>query len=62
MVYTMGMSRSSKKRAFDPIVIDEEHGLVFDSEQDLYSHFEKEIQVLEREFFTLRSTNDIEEY
>ncbi|MBX3022037.1 MAG: peptidase [Bdellovibrionales bacterium] len=55
------MSRSSKKRVLEPIVIDEEHGLVFESEQDLYSHFEKEIQVLEREFFGLRSTNDIEE-
>lgn len=46
----------------DPIVIDEEHGLVFESETDLYSHFEEEIQVLEHEFFKLRSNNDIEEY
>jgi hypothetical protein len=46
----------------DPIVIDEEHGLVFESEQDLYSHFESEIQILEREFFTLRKPEDIDEY
>lgn len=57
----MGMSRTSKKRSLDRIVIDEEHGLVFDSEQDLYAHFEREIQVLEREFFTLRRDADINE-
>ena len=57
----MGMTRSSKKQAVDAIVIDEAHGLIFDSEQDLYSHFEKEIQVLEREFFSLRTEADIRE-
>ncbi len=56
----MSMSRSSRKK--DPIIIDEEHGLVFDSEQELYSHFEKEIQVLEKEFFSLRKRTDIQEY
>lgn len=55
------MSRSPRKKELEPIVIDEEHGLVFDSEQDLYSHFEKEIQVLEKEFFTLRGQEDISE-
>lgn len=58
----MGMSRTSRKRALDPIIIDEAHGLVFDSEQDLYSHFEKEIQVLEKEFFKLRGDADINEF
>lgn len=58
----MSMSRSSKKRAVDHIVIDEEHGLIFDSEQELYSHFETEIQTLEREFFSLRKDNDISEF
>lgn len=58
----MGMSRSSKKKAVDPIIIDEEHGLIFDSEQELYSHFEKEIQTLEREFFSLRKSGDISEF
>lgn len=43
-------------------MIDEEHGLVFASEQELYSHFETEIQVLEREFFNLRKSGDIDEY
>jgi len=58
----MRMSRtSSKKRALDPIVIDEERGLVFGSEDELYSHFEREIQILEREFFKLRGENDINE-
>ena len=56
------MTRSSRKKEIEPIIIDEEHGLVFDTEQELYSHFEKEIQTLEKEFFTLRKTNDIEEY
>ena len=58
----MRMSKSSsKKHALEPIVIDEEHGLVFDSEAELYSHFEREIQILEREFFSLRSKADIQE-
>lgn len=58
----MSMSRSSRKKTFDPIVIDEAEGLVFESEQDLYSHFESEIQVLEREFFDLRAKADINEF
>lgn len=58
----MTMSRTSKKKSADPIVIDEEHGLIFDSEQELYSHFENEIQTLEKEFFTLRKPEDIDEF
>jgi hypothetical protein len=54
------MSRTSRKK-HEPIVIDEAHGLIFDTEQDLYSHFEKEIQALEREFFSLRAGEDISE-
>ncbi len=61
-MYTMSMSRSSKKRVVDQIVIDEEHGLIFESEQELYSHFESEIQTLEREFFSLRKDADINEF
>lgn len=57
----MSMSRSSKKRAVDHIVIDEEHGLIFESEQELYHHFEREIQTLEHEFFSLRKDSDIGE-
>lgn len=56
------MGMSSKKRAVDPIIIDEEHGLIFESEQELYSHFENEIQTLEREFFSLRKSEDIDEF
>ncbi len=55
------MSRTSRKKQIEPIIIDEEHGLVFESEHDLYSHFEKEISVLEKEFFSLRKNGDIEE-
>ena len=55
------MSRSSRKKAMEPIIIDEEHGFVFETEQDLYSHFEKEIQALEKEFFSLRKSEDIAE-
>lgn len=55
-------SRSSRKKALDPIIIDEAHGLVFQSENDLYSHFEKEINVLEQEFFSLRKNGDIDEF
>lgn len=53
--------RSSKKKGADPIVIDEAHGLVFSTENELYSHFEKEIQTLEKEFFELRKAGDIDE-
>jgi hypothetical protein len=58
----MGMSKSSKRKNAQPIVIDEEQGLIFDSEQELYSHFENEIQTLEREFFSLRKEEDINEF
>lgn len=36
------------------IVIDEDQGLVFGSEEELYQHFFKEISLLETEFFQLR--------
>lgn len=58
----MSMTRSSSKKSFEPIVIDEAEGLVFDNEDELYSHFEQEIQVLESEFFTLRGKADINEF
>src|ERR1700722_8360798 len=58
----MGMSRSSRKKSLDPIVIDEAEGLVFDTEDELYAHFEREIQVLETELFALRSERDINEF
>jgi len=43
------------------IVIDEAKNLVFDSEEDLYQHFYKEISSLEKEFFDLRPEDDIAE-
>lgn len=54
-------SRSSKKRPSESIVINEEQGLVFANEEQLYAHFEREIETLEREFFELRGTSDISE-
>ncbi len=45
----------------EPIVIDKDEGLVFQSEDELYAHFAKEITVLETEFFKIRGSNDIKE-
>ncbi len=42
------------------IIIDESKGLVFDSEEDLYVHFAKEIKQLEEEFMSSRSEGDID--
>ena len=55
------MSRSPKKRIADPIIINEEQGLVFDTEDELYAHFATDVQTLEKEFFDLRGDADIEE-
>jgi hypothetical protein len=52
----------SRKKAAEPIVIDESAGLIFDNEDELYAHFEQEIQVLEDEFFALRAKDDISEF
>jgi hypothetical protein len=57
----MSMSRSTRKKQADPIIIDESEGLVFASEHELYAHFQNEIQHLEREFFEVRSDVDIKE-
>ena len=54
-------SRSSKKQSADPIVINEEQGLIFANEDDLYAHFAPEIQTLEREFTKLRGKADLPE-
>ncbi len=50
-----------KRRPAPKIIIDEANGLVFSSEEDLYKHFNSEIDELEREFFKLRKRNDISE-
>ena len=56
----MSMARSSsKKKAAQPIVIDEQQGLVFNSETDLFSHFAREISALEHEFKDSRKRDDI---
>lgn len=57
LVYTVNMSRSSKKKSQN-IIIDESRGLVFNSEQELYAHFASEIDTLEKEFFNLRQADD----
>lgn len=43
------------------IVIDETHGLVFQSEDELYDHFLPQIQSLEKEYFTNRTSDDVQE-
>lgn len=50
-----------KRRPAPKIVIDEAKGLVFSSEEDLYRHFNQEIEDLEKEFFRLRGKGDIPE-
>lgn len=44
-----------------PIVIDENKGLVFSTEDELYDHFLPQIQALEKEYFTSRADADIHE-
>jgi len=58
----MSMSRSSRKKVHDPIVIDENAGLIFENEEELYAHFANEIQFLEKEFFSIRKDDDIREF
>jgi hypothetical protein len=45
----------------DRIIIDEDRGLVFQSEEELYDHFLPQIHALEKEFFLNRTANDISE-
>ena len=45
----------------DQIIIDESKGLIFSSEDELYDHFLPQIQALEKEFFGLRRSDDINE-
>jgi len=44
--------------AKEKIVIDEEKGLIFSSEEELYNHFSKEIDVLEKEFQNFRNAKE----
>lgn len=43
------------------IVIDQEKGLIFNSEEELYAHFQPDIQILEKEFYQKRSPEDFKE-
>ncbi|MBK7843236.1 MAG: peptidase [Bdellovibrionales bacterium] len=55
-------SSASADLAASKIIIDEEQGLVFGSEDELYNHFHREIRFLETEFFKLRKpARDISE-
>lgn len=45
----------------EQIVIDESRGLIFETEDELYDHFLPQIQTLEKEYFSLRANNDINE-
>lgn len=53
--------QKSIKDQENKIVIDEAKGLLFDSEEELFEHFAKEIKQLEDEFFALRGETDIPE-
>ena len=54
------MSHNQKEKK--EIIIDQEKGLTFSSEDDLYEYFRSEIKKLESEFFKLRSfSRDIKE-
>ena len=50
-----------KETQLDQIIIDENRGLVFSTEDELYDHFLPQIQALEKEYFNLRSADDISE-
>lgn len=56
-----GSATARKRRPNPKIIIDEANGLVFSSEEDLYRHFNIEIDELEKEFFRLRRRDDIPE-
>tara|TARA_Y100001935_G_C17309486_1_gene514783 strand:- start:595 stop:1398 length:804 start_codon:yes stop_codon:yes gene_type:complete len=51
----------AKKMADNKIEIDEENGLVFDSEDELYAHFQPDINLLEKTYFLKRSKDDYSE-
>ena len=55
-------SKENYENSPQQIVIDEQKGLVFSSEEELYQHFSNEIEFFEKEFFSLRdSKKDISE-
>ena len=54
----MGTKAARKQ---DKIVIDDDKGLIFNSEDELYQHFFEEISTLEQEFFATRPKDDIDE-
>lgn len=54
-------SRREEELMKERIVIDETRGLVFQSEDELYDHFLPQIQSLEKEYFTNRSSGDVQE-
>ncbi|MEZ4873033.1 MAG: PBECR2 nuclease fold domain-containing protein [Bdellovibrionales bacterium] len=56
----MAKSKSEAEKT-NEIVIDRDNGLVFHSEEELYKHFEKDIEVLEENFFKWRKDSDISE-
>lgn len=54
MVLTREWLRMSKNK----IVIDKDKGLTFNSEDELYAHFQKDIDVLEKRYFHQRAADD----
>jgi len=54
-------NRREEELMKERIVIDEPRGLVFQSEDELYDHFLPQIQSLEKEYFTNRAGEDVQE-
>lgn len=55
------MGKPATKKDIEQIIIDEDKGLVFSNEEELFQHFYKEITFLEKEFFAIRSNDDVPE-
>lgn len=60
---SLAKRRSSRREDFvkEQIVIDESRGLIFSTEDELYDYFLPQIQALEKEYFSLRKDDDIQE-
>lgn len=53
------VKKKSPKAESGSIIIDQEAGLIFSSEEELFRHFEKDIEAAERRLFEMRDENDI---
>jgi len=58
MAKSKSRAKTKIKKSQELIVIDEEQGLIFESEKDLYGYFEKSILELEKEYGEARTAED----